>query len=136
MSLAAYLWSLAEDARDNAVEQKALTRITRVRVIKWAPCAALAEQQLVNGGDLIALRTLLPVVAVVVLPGRAGLLQRAVDVDLDLVIGGSVLEVDRERDQMECARSRVAISVVLKVSPSTTRPGSVTSTKNTCTPSI
>src|SRR6476646_7313172 len=91
--------------QDHAVEQETLTQIFRVRVIRRGMCriTALAEEQLVNRRDLVA-RTLLRVVAVVVLPGRASLHQLAVDVDLDRVIGGAVLEVDRELDQMR-ARS-------------------------------
>jgi hypothetical protein len=59
-----------------------------------------AEEQLVDRRDLIALRGLLRVVAVVVLPGSAGLHQLAVDVDLDgdrktaLSRSGVVLELN------------------------------------------
>src|SRR5262249_40398105 len=60
----------------------------------------LAKQQLVDGGAVVSLWSLLRVVAVVVLPGRPHLHELAVDVDLDAVVGGAVLEVDRELNQM------------------------------------
>src|SRR5262249_9736962 len=75
----------------DVVDEESVARVPGVRV------AGLAEEQLAHERHVVPRRRLLRVIAVVVLPGRAGLLQGTVDVDVDDV-GRVRPEADVELD--------------------------------------